>query len=262
MLCTAGDKKGHMAQRVVLHYIPGHSLLHRWDARCKLLALFLITLTLLSTSASWLVANSTLLLGLILLSRLPLKRCVSDLKAWGVFLFVIFVFQALFTPGDPLFVSSSLPVTREGVYFGSFACWRFSLMLGYGVLFTAITRPKEVQDALAWFLRPVPLIPARRIGFMVSLALRFFSVILDQAEEIRLAHKARFGDRRRNPFRRARSLALPLLRRSLSRSEEVTLALAARGYRDDIPVRVTRMPLSHLIPVLILGLLIVLGSSL
>jgi energy-coupling factor transporter transmembrane protein EcfT len=94
---------------------------------------------------------------------------------------------------------------------------------------------------------------------MVSLTMRFFSLILDQAEEVHLAYKVRLGDQIKNPFRRAKFLGLPLLRRSLSQAEEITLALAARGYRDDIPIRLPRMKSSHLIPLLIfLGCLIVL----
>jgi energy-coupling factor transporter transmembrane protein EcfT len=93
---------------------------------------------------------------------------------------------------------------------------------------------------------------------MVSLTLRFFSIILDEAEEIRLAHKARLGDQNKNPFRRAKFLALPLLRHSFSRAEDVTLALAARGFRDDLPVHPPKLPLSHLIPLLfLLGLFVV-----
>jgi energy-coupling factor transporter transmembrane protein EcfT len=93
---------------------------------------------------------------------------------------------------------------------------------------------------------------------MVSLTLRFFAIILDQADEVRLAHKARLGDQNRNPFRRAKFLALPLLRRSFSRAEEVTLALVARGYRDDLPIQIPKLPISHLIPLfLLLGSLIV-----
>jgi energy-coupling factor transporter transmembrane protein EcfT len=93
---------------------------------------------------------------------------------------------------------------------------------------------------------------------MVSLTLRFFSIILDQADEVRQAHKARLGDQNKNPFRRAKFLALPLLRRSFSRAEEVTLALVARGYRDDLPLQLPKLPLSHLIPLfLLLGSFIV-----
>jgi biotin transport system permease protein len=95
---------------------------------------------------------------------------------------------------------------------------------------------------------------------MVSLTLRFFSIILDQAEEVRLAHKARLGDLIKNPVRRAKFLALPLVRRSFSHAEEVTLALAARGFRDDSPLQASELPLSHWIPLfLLLGSLVVIG---
>jgi energy-coupling factor transporter transmembrane protein EcfT len=94
---------------------------------------------------------------------------------------------------------------------------------------------------------------------MVSLTLQFFSIILDQAEEVLLAHKARLGDRNKNPFRRAKFLGLPLLRRSLLQSEDMTLALVARGYRDDVPSRLPRLEFSHMIPLLIfLGFIVIL----
>jgi biotin transport system permease protein len=85
---------------------------------------------------------------------------------------------------------------------------------------------------------------------MVSLTLRFFSLILDQAEEVRLANKARLANRNKNPFRRAKFLGLPLLRRSFSQVEDMTFALAARGFRDDIPLRLPKLELSHIIPLL------------
>jgi energy-coupling factor transporter transmembrane protein EcfT len=95
---------------------------------------------------------------------------------------------------------------------------------------------------------------------MVSLTLRFFSLILDQAEEVRLAHKARLGDENKNPFRKAKFLALPLLRRSFSRAEDVTIALATRGFRDDLPLHLPKMPFSHLIPLLaFIGFLMIIG---
>ena len=54
---------------------------------------------------------------------------------------------------------------------GIFSCWRLGLILGYSVLFTAVTRPRELQSTLIYFLKPIPLIPERRIGLMVSLTL-------------------------------------------------------------------------------------------
>jgi biotin transport system permease protein len=204
--------------------------------------------------------DSVILMGLLISSRLPLNRFFQDLKTWGIFILALFFFQSLFTPGDRLSGFKWLPLTREGLELAGLASWRLVLVLGYAVLFTAVTRPRELQDALIWFLKPVPLLPERRIGLMVSLTLRFFSLILDQIEEVRLAHRARLGHQNRNPLRKVKFLSLPLLRRSFSRVEDVTLALAARGYDDDIPVQLARIPRAHLIPVIILGFMVVFGS--
>jgi energy-coupling factor transporter transmembrane protein EcfT len=252
-----------MAQRIVLHYFPGNSLLHRWDARSKLLGLLMMTTTLLQSNIAWLILGSSILVGLLIISKLPLRQFFRDLRIWVIFLFILFIFQVFFSEGPRLQVLPWLPVSKSGVLLGGFTCWRLGLMLSYAILFTAITRPRELRDALIWFLKPVPFLPERRIGLMVSLTLHFFSIILDQAEEVRLAQKARQGDRIKNPFRKTKYLILPVLRRSLIRAEDITYALAARGYRDDIPLRLPKWNFSHLVPLIIfLGFLIALWGFL
>ena len=244
--------------RIALHYFPGNSPLHHWDARCKFFGLLIVTTTLIQSKITWLTFDSVLLIGLLILSRLPLRQFFRDFRIWAIFLFAIFFFQVFFTPGPRLLALPWLPVSQESVRLGILTCWRLGLILGYAVLFTALTRPREIQDTLIWFLKPVPFLPERRIGLMVSLTIRFFSIVLDQADEVRLAHKARLGDQIKNPFRRAKFLALPLLRRSFSRAEDVTLALAARGYRDDLPIHLSKLTFSHLITLLFLiGFLVV-----
>ncbi len=249
-----------MAQRIALHYFPGNSLLHRWDARCKFFGLLMITATLVQSKITWLTFDSILLIGLLILSRLPLRQFLRDFWMWAIFLLALFLFQAFFTPGLRVSAFPWLPVSKEGLILGGITVWRLGLILSFSILFTAMTRPRELQDALIWLLKPIPFLPERRVGLMVSLTLRFFSIILDQAEEVRLAHKARLGDQNKNPFRRAKFLALPLLRRSFSRAEDVTLALAARGFRDDLPLQLPKLPFSHLIPLFILlGFFVAIG---
>jgi energy-coupling factor transporter transmembrane protein EcfT len=193
-----------------------------------------------------------MLIGLFILSRFPLKQFLLEFRFWTIFLFILFLFQILFTQGTRLSLLPWLPVSKEGLALGGITVWRLGLILCYATLFTAVTRPRELQEAITWFIKPVPFLSERKIGLMISLTIRFFSIILDEAEEVRLAHKARMGDREKNPLRRAKSLGLPLLRRSFSRAEEVTLALAARGYRDDLPIHFPKLPLSHLTPLLFL----------
>jgi biotin transport system permease protein len=249
-----------VVQRIVLHYFPVPSPLHRWDARCKSLGLLAITMTLLETKTPWLIFGSGLLLGLLMISRLPLRAFLREVRLWALFLFVLFLFQAFFTPGPRLPFLPWIPVSKNGLSLGVLTCWRLGLLLGYGILFTAVTRPKELRDALIWALKPFPFLPGRRVGLMVSLTLHFFPLILDEAETASLAQKARGGDQRKNPFRRAKFLALPLLRRSISRADEVTFALAARGYREDLPIEIPKIPGPHWIPLLaFLGILLFLA---
>jgi biotin transport system permease protein len=246
--------------RIALHYLPGDSLLHRWDARCKFFGLLMITATLIQTKISWFIFDSILLVALFFLSRFPFKQLLRELKFWIIFLFILFLFQSFLTPGLRLHSFPWLPVSKEGLLLGGLTCWRLGLILGYAVFFTAVTRPRELRGALIWILKPVPFLPERRIGLMVSLTLRFFSRTLDQAEEVHLANKARLGDQKKNPIRKIASLALPILRRSFLEAEEVIFALAARGYRDDVPIHLSRLPLSHLTPLLVLiGFITVIG---
>jgi energy-coupling factor transporter transmembrane protein EcfT len=84
-----------MAQRLALHYFPGNSILHRWDARCKLMGLVMVAVTLLRTTLTWLVLDSIILLLLLLVSRLPVRLFLRDLRHWFLFLVVLFFFQIL-----------------------------------------------------------------------------------------------------------------------------------------------------------------------
>ena len=119
----------------------------------------MITATLLKTNTSWLVYNSVLLIGLVALSALPLRQLLRDFRTWILFLLVLFLFQAFFSPGSPLPAFPWIPVTREGLLLGGLSTWRLGLVLGYAALFTAVTRPRELQNAIIWFLRPFPFFP-------------------------------------------------------------------------------------------------------
>jgi energy-coupling factor transporter transmembrane protein EcfT len=213
----------------------------------------MITATLIQTRISWFIFDSILLVGLFFLSQFPFKQLLRELRFWTIFLFILFLFQSFFTPGLRLYSFPWLPVSKEGLLLGGLTCWRLGLILGYAVLFTAVTRPRELRDALIWILKPVPFLPERRIGLMVSLTLRFFSRTLDQDEEVSLSRQARLGDQNKNPIRKAKSLALPILRRSILEAEEVTFALAARGYREDLPIHLSKIPIYHLMPLFLMA---------
>lgn len=236
-----------MAGRLAFHYFPGRSPLHRWDARCKLPGLFILTLSLIHMQWESLAVFSIIFAGAVYCARIPIRAMLKEARSWGLFLLVIFIVQTFFTSGSETAGTGGLPFSPDSLRTGGITVWRLALILAFAALFTSVTRPGDLQAAILWFLRPFPFLPARKIALMATLTLRFLPLILDQAEEVRTATRARLGNGCRNPFRRAKLLVLPVVRRSLLRADDMALALAARGYREDLPISGNPLPIAHLL---------------
>lgn len=234
-----------MARSMMLHYLPGSSFLHKWDTRCKSMGLMIITIFLLHMHEPALILFSCLYLAVFIVARLPWKPLLLSAKPWLLFLAVIFIAQAL--------SQQESAWALQTIKTASIVCWRLALMLAYAILFTSVTKPREMQDAITWFLKPIPFLPARRIAMMVSLTVKFLPLISDQFDEVQLALKSRMGKQSRTSVRRLKSLFLPLFRRFFIRSDEIAFALAARGYREDLPVTLPRIPVLHMLALVMLA---------
>jgi biotin transport system permease protein len=92
-------------------------------------------------------------------------------------------------------------------------------------LVTLTTRLEDLMQALIPLLRPLKRfgVSPARIAFAIALVIRFIPVLLAQYGALRMAWRARGGHRR--PW----VLLSPLLIQSLQMTEQVALAIAARG---------------------------------
>jgi biotin transport system permease protein len=241
-----------MAERLILHHHPGDTILHRWDGRGKLLAIVMTSALILQDRLPVMIGLSALLPLGWWLGRIPAARLLREVRTGLWFFLMIVLVYAIFAPkaGDPAI--PWVPFTTSGLQQGLWVCWRLFLLLAYAALFSAVTSPRELRCAVLWFLAPLRFLPRQRIAFMAGLTIRFVPLVMDELDAIRDAHKARLGELRRNPLRRARYMILPLFRRVLQRSDDLALALATRGYREDLPVEAPRLPISHLIPAVLL----------
>ncbi|MHC1744142.1 MAG: energy-coupling factor transporter transmembrane protein EcfT [Syntrophobacteraceae bacterium] len=241
-----------MARGVAFRYLPGGSLLHRWDARCKLIALCVVTTMLVHGVGAVLCLFSGLLLAAMWAANLRCRLLLRDLRGWVVLLIVVFAAQAVDTQEQAIRVAPWAPVSRESLDAALLSIWRLALILAYSTLFSMVTRARDVQQALLWVLRPFPFLPARRIALMMGLVMRFLPLTLDAVEEVRLANRSRLGDQVRNPLKRIKHLAVPVMRRALGRADELTVALVARGYREDLKPFIPPIPLTHVAPLAVL----------
>jgi len=222
-----------VAGLTALGYISGSGRLHRWDPRFKIVALIMVSLASLGASLPVLSGACLLMLMVVIRAGVPPGALMRDLKPVVLLLLFIFLARALVTPGEQLFVLGPWPVTREGVIAGAVICSRLLLVLLAGVAVMASTRLSEIKAAVEWFLKPIPGVPEKQIGTMLSLIVRFLPHILDQARETGDAQRARGIENRKNPFYRVIRFSIPVLRRTFLTADQLALAMEARCYADD-----------------------------
>ncbi len=241
-----------MARAMSFRYLPGESILHRWDARCKLVALCGVTTLLVHGSGGVLGLFTGILLVGVGVSSLPYRLLLRELRGWVILMTVVFAAQALDMREQAMRLVSWLPVSWASLDAALLSVWRLGLILAYSAVFSLVTRARDVQQALLWLLRPLPFLPARRIALMMGLVMRFLPSTLDAVEEVKLANRSRLGDQVRSPLKRIKHLAIPVLRRALGRADELAVALVARGYREDLQSVIPPIPLLHTAPVVLL----------
>jgi biotin transport system permease protein len=203
------------------------------DARFKLACIILFSLVLLNADLRALGLLTIILLGVILRARLPLASGLREMRYFLMLLLLIFAARVLSTGGTPFIDLNYLTLSRQGIYSGVLVCWRLALIVILGFAFISATPPSAIKAAVQWFLKPVPLVPEKKVAVMMGLILRFVPVILNQAAETSAALKARAVENRKNPVYRLTKFGFPMMRRTFERADDLVVALEARAFTEN-----------------------------
>ena len=219
-------------------YYPVDSVIHRLDPRTKLLGTLLFIISLFCMDSAWGYGLAALFLAMtIRLSKVPLKFMVRGLKAVLVLLLISVSFNLFLTPGREIFRLGFLKITWEGLRTAVFMAVRLIfLVLGSSVM-TLTTTPNELTDGLEkglGFLKKVG-VPVHEVAMMMSIALRFIPILIEEADKIMKAQMARGADfESGNIVQRAKSmvpLLVPLFISAFRRAADLAMAMEARCYR-------------------------------
>jgi len=215
-------------------YIPGTSAIHRLDPRIKLLSLFLygVAILLAPTSTAAFIVGS-IIFPLIVLAGLAPAFIWRQMRPLLFFMVIVFVFQAVLTPGVTLVYVGPVGITREGLNLGLMALARVFYLVLAAALLTATTDPLSLADGLEKLLRPGQKVglPAQELALMLTLALRFIPTMLEEAERIMRAQMARGANFRGSKIKNLMPLIIPLFVSAFRRAEGLAEAMEARAYR-------------------------------
>lgn len=218
-------------------YYPADSILHRLDPRVKFIGT-LIFLVSLFVSNKWegYVLATAFLGAMILISKVPFGFMVKGLKPIFMILLITVAFNLFLTPGNILVQFWIFKITDAGcLQAGKMAIRLIYLIIGSSVM-TLTTTPNQLTDGLEKLMRPLAKIkvPVHEIAMMMSIALRFIPILVEETDKIMKAQMARGADfESGNLIQKAKAmvpLLVPLFISAFRRATDLAMAMEARCY--------------------------------
>lgn len=219
-------------------YYPVDSVLHRLDPRTKLFGTMIFIISLFIANDIWAYFIATLFLILaIRLSHVPVSFMVRGLKAVVFLLLISVSFNLFLTPGEAVFSLGFLKITREGLMVAGFMGVRLIYLVVGSSIMTLTTTPNQLTDGLEkslGFLKKVG-VPVHEVSMMMSIALRFIPILVEETDKIMKAQMARGADfETGNLIQKAKNmipLLVPLFISAFRRATDLAMAMEARCYR-------------------------------
>lgn len=219
-------------------YYQADSVIHRLDPRVKLVAtlVFIVTLFIVDNFIGYALAG-IFLIGMIKLSKVPFRFMVRGMKSILFLLLIAVVFNLFLTPGEAVFGFWKLTVTKEGIEMAVKMAIRLTFLIIGSSLMTLTTTPNNLTDGLEKLLSPLKKlrVPVHEISMMMSIALRFIPILLEETDKIMKAQIARGADfESGNLVKKAKSLVpllVPLFISAFRRANDLAMAMEARCYR-------------------------------
>ena len=218
-------------------YYPVDSIIHRLDPRVKLMGtlVFLVALFIVN---SWTMygAAAIVLALLIKLSNVPFKFMTKGLKSIVILLLISVSFNLFLTPGEPLVQFGILKISREGLEIALKMGIRLVLLVLGSSLMTLTTTPNQLTDGMEKGLGVFKKIgvPVHEISMMMSIALRFIPILVEETDKIMKAQQARGADfESGNIIERAKAMVpilVPLFISAFRRANDLAMAMEARCY--------------------------------
>ena len=138
--------------------------------------------------------------------------------------------------GNVLLSFLRITITDKGIYIALFTAIRIIMLVVVSSLLTYTTTPTMLTDALERLLSPLKVfkVPVHTLAMIMTLALRFIPVLIEEIERIMNAQKARGADLESGGLvKRAKALIpilIPLFVSAFRRAYELAFAMECRCY--------------------------------
>lgn len=222
-------------------YYPGNSIVHKLDARVKIIAtLVYIVVLFIFDNFYGFILTAAALATVIAVSKVPLKFILRGLKPVFIIILFTFILNLFMVKGEVIWSFGFLHITKQGLRIAVFLGIRLVFLIIGSSLLTLTTRPISLTDGLEKLLSPLKKIgvPAHELAMMMTIALRFIPTLMEETDKIMKAQQARGADfESGNMFSRVKALIpilVPLFISAFRIAGDLAMAMEARCYRGDV----------------------------
>ena len=219
-------------------FFPGNSMLHKMDPRMKLVLTLVFIIVIFMCKNFWSLALMVFTLAImVLISKIPIQTILKSIRP----IVIIISFTALLNllyidDGETLFEWKFIQITTGGLNTAIFMIIRIISLVVASSMLTYTTSPTLITDAMERLLSPLKFMKnsVHTIAMMMTIALRFIPLLIDEFEKITNAQKARGADLETGTLiERAKALIpvfVPLFITSFRRAYELAFAMECRCY--------------------------------
>ena len=219
-------------------YYQTDSVIHRLDPRVKLVTtiIYIISLFFFKGIAGYAIAGLFLIIA-IKLSKVPFRYMIKGMKTIIFLLMITVIFNLFMTPGDIIISLWIFKITRQGLKTAIYMALRLCFLIIGSSVMTLTTTPNQLTDGMEKLMKPLKRfkIPVHEISMMMSIALRFIPILMEETDKIMKAQLARGADfESGNIIKRVKAmlpLLIPLFVSAFRRANDLAMAMEARCYR-------------------------------
>ena len=219
-------------------YYQTESVIHKLDPRVKIGGTLLYIISLFLFENIWGYVLAAFFLAMVIkLSNVPFKYMVRGMKSILLLLMITVVFNLFLTPGEALITIWRFTITKEGLRIAFFMALRLCFLIIGSSVMTLTTTPNYLTDGMEKMMGPLKLfkVPVHEVAMMMSIALRFIPILLEETDKIMKAQIARGADFESGSLiKRAKALVpllVPLFISAFRRANDLAMAMEARCYR-------------------------------
>ena len=219
-------------------YFPGNSVIHRMDSRCKIvLNIAFVVVLFIGRSFYSLALCAGFVLFIYALSGIRYRLILKSLRPIIPLIVFTGLLNLFFIKGEePLVAWAFIKIYPEGLHIAVFMIVRIvSLIIGMSLL-TYTTSPITLTDAIENLLSPLKKVkfPAHELAMMMTIALRYIPILIEETDRIMSAQKARGATLDSGGLlKRAKALIpimVPLFVSAFKHANELAMAMECRCY--------------------------------